>query len=71
MPYHRLEVYQKAYKTALDVHRTSLKFPQIECYELASQLRRSTKSIAANIAEGMGKQSSKADVKRFLYMALE
>ena len=70
MPYHRLDVYQKAYKAALDVHRISLKFPQMERYELASQLRRSTKSIAANIAEGMGKQSSKAEVKRFIYMAI-
>ena len=70
MPYHRLDVYQKAYQAALEVHRISLKFPDVERYELASQLRRATKSIAANIAEGMGKQSSKADVKRYIYMAL-
>ena len=70
MPYQRLEVYQKAYKTALEIHRISLKFPEIERYELANQLRRSTKSIAANIAEGMGKQSSKAEVKRFIHMAI-
>ena len=70
MPYHRLEVYQKAYKAALEIHRISLKFPEIERFELAAQLRRSTKSIAANIAEGMGKQSSKAEVKRFMYMAI-
>ena len=70
MPYHRLDVYQKAYKAALEIHRTSLNFPEIERYELASQLRRATKSIVANIAEGMGKQSSKAEVKRFIYMAI-
>ena len=70
MPYHRLAVYQKAYKAALEMHRISLTFPEIERFELAAQLRRSTKSIAANIAEGMGKQSSKAEVKRFIYMAL-
>ena len=70
MPYHRLDVYQKAYKAALDIHRVSLTFPDIERFELAAQLRRSSKSIAANIAEGMGKQSSKAEVRRFIYMAL-
>jgi four helix bundle protein len=70
MPYHRLAVYQKAYKAALEIHRLTLKFPAIERHELASQLRRATKSIAANIAEGMGKQSSPGEVKRFLYSAL-
>jgi four helix bundle protein len=70
MPYHRLEVYRKAYQAALEVHRRSLRFPQIEQYGLAQQLRGSSKSIAANIAEGMGKQESPADVKRFLRMAM-
>ena len=70
MPYRRLEVYKKAYSSALNVHKLTLEFPKIEQFELASQIRRSTKSIPANIAEGMGKQSSNAEVKRFLFMAL-
>ena len=70
MPYRNLDVYQKAYTLALDIHRTTLRFPTIEQYELASQLRRSSKSIAANIAEGMGKQSSKAEVRRFMQIAI-
>ena len=70
MPWHRLEVYRKAYEAALEIHRLTLTFPSIERYELASQLRRATKSIAANLAEGMGKQSSNAEVRRFLNMAL-
>ena len=45
MPYHRLDVYQKAYQLALEVHRISLEFPQIEQYGLAQQLRASSKSI--------------------------
>ena len=70
MPYHRLDVYQKAYQLALEVHRASLDFPKIEQYGLAQQLRASSKSIPANIAEGMGKQESSADVKRFIRIAI-
>src|SRR6185436_14742085 len=55
MPYHRLDVYQKAYQLALEVHRISLGFPKLEQYGLAQQLRASSKSIAVNLAEGMGK----------------
>ena len=70
MPYHKLEVYKKAYQLALDVHKQTLSFPKFEQFELGSQLRRSSKSIVANIAEGMGKQESKADVRHFLKVAL-
>ena len=70
MPYHNLDVYQKAYKLALELHKLTLRFPKIEQYELAQQLRRSSKSIPGNIAEGMGKQESKADVRRFIRIAL-
>ena len=70
MPYHRLDVYQKAYQVALEVHRISLGFPKIEQYALAQQLRASSKSIPVNIAEGMGKQDSPAETKRFIRMAV-
>ena len=70
MPYHRLDVYQKAYRLALEIHKMTLGFPKHEQYELASQLRRSSKSICANIAEGMGKQESGADVRRFIRIAV-
>ena len=70
MPYRNLSVYQKSYQLALDVHRMTLSFPKIEQYELASQIRRSSKSIPANIVEGMGKQASPSDIKRFLQIAL-
>ena len=70
MPYHRLDVYQKAYQMALELHKITLKFPKIEQYELAQQLRRSSKSIPANIAEGMGKQESAKEVSRYIRMAI-
>ena len=66
-----LVVYQKAYQQSLEVHHTVLKYPQHEQYELASQMRRASKGICANIAEGFGKQNiSKAEFKRFLLMAM-
>ena len=70
MPYHRLDVYQKAYRLALEMHKITLGFPKLEQYELAQQLRRSSKSIPANIAEGMGKQESAREVSRFIRMAI-
>ena len=49
-----LEVYQKLFKLALEVHELSLTFPRFELYELGSQLRRSSNSAPANLAEGFG-----------------
>ena len=64
--FRELLVYQKAYKISLEIHKLSLTFPRHEQTELASQMRRATKSVAMNIAEGFGKQSSVAEFKRFL-----
>ena len=64
-----LEVYQKAYSNSLEIHRLSLTFPKFELTELGSQIRRATKSIALNIAEGFGKNSSIEEFKRFLRMS--
>ena len=66
-----LVVYRKAYEKSLEVHHASTKFPKHEQYELASQIRRASKGICANIAEGFGKQNvSKLEFKRFLLMAM-
>ena len=70
MAYQGLDVYQKSYALALEIHKRSLKFPSLEQREIASQLRRSSKSIPANIAEGMGKQESKADVRHYIRIAI-
>jgi four helix bundle protein len=66
-----LEVFQRAYLISLEVHRVSLKFPKIEQHGLADQIRRASKSICGNIAEGFGKQRrSSAEFKRYLLMAI-
>ena len=65
-----LEAFQRAYRISLEVHRASLGFPDIEQRALADQVRRASKSVCANIAEGFAKQAtSAAEFKRFLSMA--
>ena len=67
-----LEVFQRAYRVSLELHRASLQFPKVEQFAgLADQMRRASKSICGNIAEGHGKQRrSKAEFKRYLLMAI-
>ena len=66
-----LEVFKRAYRVSLDVHRISLSFPPIEQYALADQVRRASKSICANLAEGFARQGrAPADFRRFVMMAL-
>jgi four helix bundle protein len=47
-----LEVYQKLCELHLEICKLTLSFPRFELYELGSQIRRSSNSISANIAEG-------------------
>ena len=66
-----LEVYRRAYRVSLEVHRASLELPRIEQFALADQLRRSSKSVCANLVEGFAKQSrSAAEYRRSLTVAI-
>ncbi|HRR82737.1 MAG TPA: four helix bundle protein [Planctomycetota bacterium] len=49
-----LRVYQELTRLHLEVHRLSLAFPKFETYELGSQVRRSSNSAPALLAEGWG-----------------
>jgi four helix bundle protein len=69
--FEELEVFKRAYRISIEIHKVSLGFPEIERYALADQIRRASKGICANLAEGFGKQThSKAEFKRFVHMAL-
>ena len=69
--FEELDVFQRAYKVSLEVHRFTLTMPQIEQRILADQLRRASKSICANLAEGFGKQGlSKTEFRRFVLMSI-
>ena len=65
-----LEVYQRAYKMSLEIHRVTQNFPNYERHELGSQIRRSAVSVVLNIAEGYGRRDSKAEFQHFLRTAL-
>ena len=67
-----LDVFRRAYAISLNLHQASLKFPKIEQFGgLADQMRRASKSICANLAEGFGKQrQSNLEFKRYLLMAI-
>ena len=51
-----LKVYQMAYKLAMEVFNESKGFPNGERYSLTDQIRRSSCSVAANVAEGFRKR---------------
>ena len=66
-----LEVFRRAYRLSLELHRVSLEFPRIEQFAMADQLRRASKSICANMAEGFAKQGySAAEYRRYLLAAI-
>lgn len=68
--YRKYDVWQKAHALTLFVYKEVLpKFPASEKFDLASQIKRATYSIAMNIAEGCGRNSDK-DFLHFLDMAL-
>ena len=57
--FEELEVFKRAYGVSLEIHKASLAFPKIEQYALADQIRRASKSICANIAEGLPNQANR------------
>lgn len=54
--YRDLKVYQLSYRLALEVHELTKTFPAEEKYSLVDQIRRSSRSIPANIAEAWKKR---------------
>jgi four helix bundle protein len=65
-----LEVYQIARKLALEIFELTKKFPSEEKYSLTDQIRRSSRSVKANIAEGWGKRNYTDVFKRHLIDSL-
>jgi four helix bundle protein len=51
-----LDVYKKAFEAAMQVFQFSKKFPKEELYSLTDQIRRSSRSICANLAEAWRKR---------------
>jgi four helix bundle protein len=66
--YRKLEVWRRSHALALEVYRLTRPFPKEELFGLTSQLRRASVSVAANLAEGCGRDSD-AELRRFLEIA--
>ncbi|GAA0565174.1 four helix bundle protein [Chitinophaga japonensis] len=65
-----LEVYKLAHLLAMQIFKMTIDFPKEEKYSLTDQIRRSSRSIAANIAEGWGKRIFENNFKRHLIDAI-
>jgi four helix bundle protein len=55
-----LLVYQKAFETAMQIFELSKSFPKEEIYSLTDQIRRSSRSVCANVAEAWRKRRYEA-----------
>ncbi|MCZ7604198.1 MAG: four helix bundle protein [Melioribacteraceae bacterium] len=55
-----LEVYQVAFESAMKIFTLTKQFPTTEKYSLTDQIRRSSRSVCSNLAEGWRKRKYKA-----------
>ncbi|MHA4736580.1 four helix bundle protein [Dyadobacter sp. MSC1_007] len=67
--YQELKVWKKSHAFVLEVYQLTDQFPKSEVFGLVSQMRRSTISIAANLAEGCGKKGT-LDIANFFQISL-
>ena len=66
--YRDLLVWQQAMELAVGIYKTTKRWPKEELYGLTSQARRAAVSVAANIAEGYGRET-RASYEHFLRVA--
>jgi four helix bundle protein len=62
--FRQLKVWEKAHALTLGIYSVTSRFPREELFGITSQVRRSSASIAANIAEGCGRTGD-GDFHRF------
>jgi four helix bundle protein len=67
--FRELRVWQKSHRLVLDIYQVTGEFPRQETYGLASQLRRCSASIPANVAEGCGR-SGDTELGRFMLISM-
>ena len=65
-----LEVYRESYELMIIIHQEIIKLPIYEKHDLIPQMRRASKSIPANIAEGWAKRNHEKEFKRHLDSSL-
>jgi four helix bundle protein len=55
-----LDVYRRAFEAAMEIFAKTREFPREEKYSLTDQLRRSSRSVCANLAEAWRKRRYRA-----------
>lgn len=68
MEYKELDIWKKTRILANDVYTLTKKFPREEMFSLTNQIRRCVVSVPSNIAEGIGRNTTK-DTIHFLFIA--
>jgi four helix bundle protein len=63
LSYRDLDVWQKAIALSVECYRATSSFPRQEMYGMTSQIRRAATSVAANIAEGHGREHTRTFVQ--------
>ena len=66
-----LEVYQRSFALTIEIFQISKKFPMEERYSLTDQIRRSSRSVCANLAEAWRKRRYVAIFKNKLIDAMQ
>jgi four helix bundle protein len=66
--YRDLLVWEKSIKLCITVYKLCSEFPRSELYGLVDQMKRSSVSVASNIAEGQGREHV-AEFRRFISIA--
>lgn len=61
-----LEVYKEAFQLSLEIEELLKSYPQSERFLLVDQMRRASRSISAQIAEGYARRESLKDFQRYL-----
>src|SRR5210317_2216754 len=69
MSYRNLQIWELSRKSAVEIHRMTMKLPTFEFYETGSQIRRSSKSVKSNIVEGYGRRRYLKEYIRYLVFA--
>ncbi len=68
--YEDLDVYKRSLALVRPIHDLVKSFPEFEDRDLVQQMRRASKSVRANIAEGFSRRRSAKDFKLYLAYAM-
>ncbi len=67
--YRELKIWQRSMDYVVRIYEVTSKFPDVERFGLASQLRRCAISVPSNISEGAGRETNK-EFRRFLQFSI-